>query len=155
VIDPTPENATQVSFQTIATAFSNPFGITGTGNALYVADPWSNTIIELPFSGSRRTLAGNGVDGYRDGNTTAAQFSFHRGVWTDGTDIYIVEGGNSTIRKLNIATGNVTTVAGMAGIRDYVNGRGTAARFNIPSGIWGDGVYLYVADTFNHAIRKV
>ena len=65
---------------------------------------------------------------------------------------------NNSIRKIVIATGEVTTLAGsMAGIAGGVDGTGAASRFNGPSGITitPDGTILYVADYYNQTIRKI
>ena len=50
----------------------------------------------------------------------------------------------------------VTTLAGTAGRKGSTDGVGAAARFNLPNSIAVDvnGV-VYVADTFNHTIRKI
>ncbi|HTI71084.1 MAG TPA: choice-of-anchor D domain-containing protein [Candidatus Limnocylindria bacterium] len=85
-----------------------------------------------------------------------AQFDSPQGVAValDGT-VYVADTGNSTIRR--IATdGTVSTIAGVAGLNGTANGKGSEARFFYPAGLaideHGD---LLVADTFNHAIRKV
>ena len=63
---------------------------------------------------------------------------------------------NNTIRKVVIATGAVTTLAGTAGVTGAADGTGAAARFNGPYGIASDGAgNLFVADTGNHTIRKI
>jgi len=51
-----------------------------------------------------------------------------------------------TIRKVNIATGGVTTLAGVDGESGTADGLGSAARFSLPTGLWGDGTDLYVTD---------
>ena len=62
---------------------------------------------------------------------------------------------NGTIRKLVVATGDVTTLAGAAGAGS-VDAIGTAARFHVPSGIASDRAgNLYVADTGNDTIRQI
>jgi streptogramin lyase len=50
-----------------------------------------------------------------------------------------------------------TIVFGGDGIPGYADGIGTAARFNTPTGIAIDknGIYLYVADSGNHKIRRI
>ena len=58
------------------------------------------------------------------------------------------------VRKIVIATGVVTTVAG-TGTAGNVDGTGTAASFSGPYGITTDGVDLYVGDYFNHKLRKI
>ncbi|HXY55793.1 MAG TPA: hypothetical protein VEM40_14100 [Nitrospirota bacterium] len=89
------------------------------------------------------------------GGGEAARFNSPYGITTDGTNIYVADSNNSTIRKILISTGAVTTIAGTAGIAGATDGTGAAARFNHPFGITTDGKNLYVADSFNHAIRKI
>jgi hypothetical protein len=68
--------------------------------------------------------------------------------------VYIADSTNNMIRMIDTA-GIVTTVAGQAS-SGYVDASGTNARFNKPYDITVDtnGI-LYVADTFNHCIRKI
>ncbi|MDZ4224620.1 MAG: hypothetical protein U1D33_01800, partial [bacterium] len=63
----------------------------------------------------------------------------------------------STIRKIVIATGAVTTIAGTAGISEFANGTGTDAKLGSPHGIALDptGSVLYVSEVDNSAIRKI
>ncbi len=62
---------------------------------------------------------------------------------------------NHAIRKVTSA-GVVSTLAGLAGSSGSVDGTGNAARFNLPSGVAVDATgNVYVADTFNHTIRKI
>ena len=102
------------------------------------------------------TLAGAaGVSGTADGIGSAARFYLVRGIDTDGTNLYVTEGYNHTIRKIVIGTGEVTTLAGAAGIPGTADGTGSAARFNFPWGVTTDGTNLYVTDTENFTIRKI
>src|ERR1017187_6539577 len=49
-----------------------------------------------------------------------------------------------------------TTLAGLAGNYGSADGAGSAARFDYPDGLAVDGAgNIYVADTYNHTIRKV
>jgi sugar lactone lactonase YvrE len=70
-------------------------------------------------------------------------------------NVYVADAANSTIRKVT-PTGVVTTRAGSCGESGSADGVGAAARFNAPYGIAVDSATnLYVADTFNHTIRKI
>jgi hypothetical protein len=81
-------------------------------------------------------------------------FQSPEGVWGDGTSLYLADRGNCVIRKIDIATGTVTTFAGQAGqCAAAVDGFGTAAAFVRPRGLWGDGAHLYVTDAFT--IRSI
>lgn len=69
--------------------------------------------------------------------------------------IYVADFGSHTLRKVT-SSGVVTTFAGTAGTSGSVDGTGTAARFNKPSGLALDTAgNLYVADTGNSTVRKV
>ena len=137
--------------------FNNPFGITTDGTNLYVAEYSNHTIRKIIIAtGEVTTLAGTaGVYGYTNGTGTAALFNNPAGITTDGSSLYVADSGNHTIRKIVIATGEVTTLAGTAGAYGSTNGTGTGARFNNPFGIITDGTSLHIADTGNNNIRKL
>ena len=133
----------------------SPQGITVLGNFLYLTDT-QNTIRKVNIlSGEISTIAGNaGVSGFNDGVGSNATFNDPRGITTDGVNLYIADSGNHMIRKLNLSTRMVITVAG-TNLSGNVNGSGSNARFNFPLGISTDGTYLYVTDSGNHNIRKI
>jgi len=140
-----------------AARFYDPYGITTDGTYLYVADSGNNTIRKVSISsGAVTTLAGTaGYSGYADGTGTAARFYDPYGITTDDTYLYVTDSGNNTIRKIEISSGTVTTLAGTAGSSGSTDGTGTAARFNNPCGITTDGTYLYVTDSGNNTIRTI
>ena len=137
--------------------FNNPFGITTDGTSLYVADTLNHTIRKIVIStGVVTTLAGTALtSGTTDGTGTAARFNNPCDITTDGTNLYVSDTLNQTIRKIVISTGVVTTLAGTALSTGSTDGTGAAARFNTPFGITTDGTNLYVADYYNHTIRKI
>ena len=98
------------------------------------------------------TLAGSGVSGFVDGTGTAALFSRPTGVTTDGTNLYVVDATNNVIRKVVIATGVVTTLAG-SGLSGKVDATGTAASFASLGSITTDGTNLYVTEIYD--VRKI
>ena len=127
-----------------------------TGN-VYVADSGNHTIRKMTQAGVVTTLAGSaGSSGNTDGTGSAARFSSPYGVAVDTTgNVYVADSGNHTIRKVT-PDGIVTTLAGSAGIFGSTNGTGSAARFRDPQGVALDSTgNIYVADTYNHTIRKV
>jgi hypothetical protein len=137
--------------------FSCPCGIATDGVSLFVADTGNHTIRRITIAaGEVTTLAGNpGIPGILNGIGSAARFNHPTGIATDGVNLYITDTDSSTIRMLVIASGDVTTIAGAAGVTGTTDGIGAAARFDHPSGIAIDGTGLYVTDTRNHTIRKI
>jgi len=143
-----------------AARFDYPGGVAADGAGhLYVSDMGNDTIRKIVLATrSVTTLAGKaGYDGTEDGIGSAARFWAPAGMAVDGAgNLYVAERGNHTIRKIVLATGQVTTLAGRGESYGSVDGIGAAARFAEPSAVSEDGAgNLYVADTYNNAIRKV
>jgi sugar lactone lactonase YvrE len=141
-----------------AARFNLPRGVAtdGAGN-VYVADTFNHTIRRITPTGAVSTLAGTaGVTGSADATGAAARFGSPFGIATDGAgNVYVADTQNSTIRKITPA-GDVTTLAGTAGVTGSTDATGAGALFNRPSGIATDSAgNVYVADTFNHTIRKI
>ena len=139
----------------IAAQFKNPYGLTMDGTGLYVTDYGNNEIRQVVVpTGVVTTLAGSTTSGSADGTASAASFHDPAGITTDGINLYVADYANNEIRKIVIATGAVTTLAGSTSAGPD-NGTGTAAKFNEPSGIATDGTNLYVGDCYNHEIRAI
>jgi hypothetical protein len=141
-----------------AAQFNGPTGITtdGAGN-LYIADQNNQSIRRVVIAtGTVTTLAGSGTQGANNGTGAAAQFNYPTGLVSDGAgNLYIADQNNHSIRRIVIATGAVTTLAG-SGTAGFADGTGTAAQFSQTNGITSDGAgNLYVADLGNHCIRQV
>ncbi|MHB8455744.1 MAG: NHL repeat-containing protein [Acidiferrobacterales bacterium] len=140
-----------------AATFYSPKGITTDGTNLYVSDSVNDTIRQIVIAtGAVTTLAGTALSqGSTDGTGAAARFYFPQGLTTDGTNLYVADLKNDTIRKLVIATGTVTTLAGTALSQGSTDGTGAAATFNLPLGVTLDGSNLYVSDSGNDTIRQI
>jgi len=87
---------------------------------------------------------------------TGASFDYPCGVTTDGTSLYVADSNNNRIRRIEIATSAVTTVAG-DGLPTSTDCTvtGLGASFSSPRSITTNGTFLYVADTNNHSIRRI
>jgi len=141
-----------------AAQFSSPsdVNVDSAGN-LYIADAGNNTIRRITPTGVVTTVAGvAGASGSTDGTGAGARFSSPEGVTVDGAgNLYVADTNNQTIRKISPA-GAVTTLAGAAGVSGGADGPGSVARFQNPSDLTVDSAgNVYVADTDNHAIRKI
>ncbi|HEX9171807.1 MAG TPA: NHL repeat-containing protein [Telluria sp.] len=100
-------------------------------------------------------VAGSGVEGTTDGAAAQSRFSDPFGVAVDARgNVYVSDGGDSNRIRRIAASGTVTTFAG--GHEGFADGAGPAAAFHTPSAVALDrNGNLYVADTGNHAIRKI
>lgn len=140
--------------------FYDPMGMASDGKgSLFVADQFNHTIRKIDLStGAITTLAGYpGVVGTSDGPGANARFSAPQGVAYDGSGtLFVADSDNHMIRAVDLATSTVTTLAGHAGISGSADGTGYSAQFYYPRGVASDGAgTLFVADAFNHTIRKV
>ena len=125
---------------------------------LYLADTANSAILKRSPSGGLTRVAG-AAPGYgnADGTGSAARFLFPQGVGADDAgEVFVADTANHIIRMIT-RDGVVTTLAGLAGAAGADDGVGSAARFNTPEAVAVDksGSNIYVADTGNHAVRRV
>lgn len=143
----------------VSGVFGNVMALAVASNGdVYLADGPSHVIYKVTPAGSYSIFAGqSGNAGTTDGATpTSSLFNKPEGLIFDANEqhLYVADQGNSRIRKINMATGAVTTLAGST--QGFLNGTGAGAQFSVPRGLAflpnGD---LLVGDGFNHMIRKV
>jgi trimeric autotransporter adhesin len=148
---------------------NNPHSVflDGTGN-VYISDSGNGLIRKIDTSGTITTVAGN-----FDGNTcpgetdsigdgcpaTLATLADPDGIFVDAAgNIFIADEGNCAVREVTAANGIIQVIAGIADSCGY-NGDGqpaASAQLEFPEGVWLDGGgNIYIADTFNNAIREV
>ena len=143
---------------------------------VYVSDAANHAILEVRSgpSGRVQTLAGGGSPGSSDGVSTEARFNTPQGIVLDNRGhLWVADQSNHTIRRINLLTGEVETIAGLAGAAGFADGQGASARFSAPTGIALEAettaqqlarelsgaapppVRVIVADTGNGALRRV
>jgi hypothetical protein len=129
------------------------------GSVAYLADNGNATIRSYDLAtGLVSTVAGQaGMLGGDDGAaTTQARFNRPEGLFLDGTNLYISDGGGSTIRKLDLTTKTVSTLAGQYLVPGFADGIATAATFTYPVYITGDGAdHLFVSDLSAPILRRL
>jgi len=115
---------------------------------------------ELLPNGTLKTIAGGYTCAYRGDGTSAldAQLQFPAGLAADSSGtIYIADTYNNRIRRVNLAAGVITTIAG-TGQRGYA-GNGTSAlqaMIDFPLALTVDTKgNVYFADQNNHRVRKI
>jgi sugar lactone lactonase YvrE len=138
--------------------FNEPQGVAvdPAGN-VYVADYGNNAIRVIAQNGTVTTLTGSPSNpGHTDGQIASATFYLPSAIALDSaTNLYVADTGNNTIRLITPA-GTVSTLAGAAGSYGFADGTGTNALFYAPSAVTVDAASnVYVADSFNNAIRMI
>ncbi len=152
---------------TAAKLFS-PHGVAvdSAGN-LYIADTSNNRIRKVTPGGTITTVAGNGnptinsIDGYGLGDGGLATSATMTAPWDVDVDaagnLYFSDWLGARIRRVDAATGIITTVAG-TGTAGFSGdgGPGASAQMNGPTGLTVDGFgNVYFADNLNNRVRRI
>jgi sugar lactone lactonase YvrE len=141
-----------------AAAFAQPSGMALIDSTLFVADSESNIVraIDLPPTNQVRTLAGGDLFDFGDidGRGDAVRLQHPLGLSAADGRLFLADTYNHKIKTLEPATGQVRTFAG-TGEEGKADGVRRAASFYEPGGLSATRDMLYVADTNNHAIRRI
>ena len=129
---------------------------------VYVADYGNFRVRRIDaVSGAISTVAGSGESGFSGdgGPATSAKFGRLRAVVVDSLgNLYIADGSNHRVRRVDVDTGIVTTVAGSTSYSSF-RGDGGPAAFAELSWLYGLAIddlgNLYISDSMNHRIRRV
>jgi hypothetical protein len=147
----------------IEAQFSAPVDVALDPNGhCYIADYFNNVVRRIKLAtGVITTIAGTGEKGYSGdgGPAIEARLAGPQSVAVDSTGscLYLAEDENNVVRRIKLATGIITTIAG-TGEPGYSGDGGPAieAHLDWPQDIALDSNdYCFVADTGNHAIRRV
>jgi len=145
-----------------AAQLNNPLSVAldSIGN-LYIADFGNQRIRKVnATTGIITTIAGNGTTGYSGdgGLAKSASLNYPNYICLDKyNNIYIADGFNQRIRKVNAISGTISTVVGN-GMAGYSADGGLAdtTRINEVNGMCIDTAGdLYIADFLNYRVRKV
>jgi hypothetical protein len=153
--------------------FNRPWGIAvdGQGN-LYVTEAVNHLVRKITPEGVVSTVAGRvGEVGSEDGSGTAARFAAIGtspinsattttvgpfGITVDtGGNAFVADGNSHVLRRITPA-GLVTTYSGVSGTEGFRDGVAMQALYRNPVGAAVDAAgNVFVADTFNHVIRRI
>lgn len=146
----------------IAAELDSPSGIAldAVGD-LYLADTHNQRIRKVSAAtGIITTVVGNGTSGYSGDNAsaTSATLALPHGLTVDAaSNLYIVDTRNHRIRKVDAATGKITTIAG-DGVQNFSgdNAAATAASLDAPRAVATSHTGLVtLADTANRRVRQL
>jgi len=144
------------------TQVSNPYGLViGPDGGLYFCDLDNQRIRRVDLKTKRlTTIAGNGEKAYRGDGGAAIEASLnmpHELRFDSRGDMYIAERDNHVIRKVDMKTGVISTVAG-TGVAGFGGdgGPGTKAQLRQPHSILFDRTgQLLICDIGNHRVRRL
>jgi DNA-binding beta-propeller fold protein YncE len=139
-------------------ALSSPWDLAISDGTLYVAMAGTHQLWAMPFGrGVIEPHTGNGAEALADGRLGEASMNQPSGLAAAGGRLYVADSEASAIRVVDLAAGVIRTIVG-EGLFEFgdVDGVGAATvRLQHPLGVaWVDGA-LYVADTYNHRIKRL
>ncbi len=140
--------------------FSYPTGIAvnTTNTKLYVADNGNSLIREIDLTSNQvTTFVGDGSFAFADGIGEAAKLNQPFDIKMSGDSVlYFSDSENHCIRKISIASRQVTTIFGTGGNLGFQDGIGTSTMMNNPRGIALslDGNTIYIAEIGYSILRK-
>lgn len=122
--------------------FGEPFGLAVKDDVLYVSDGEQGKI--------RRVLKNGNMETVTDKLDTPSVIAFDK----DGF-LIVADSGSHTIRRVNVANGEISTVAGVENKKGFADGDANQSLFNAPVGVAVFENKIYVADTYNDKIRVI
>lgn len=133
--------------------------IVGSSGAIYLSDRDNATVRQIDVTtGALTTLAGQAPHtGATDGARDVARFKTPLGISADAAgNVFVADTRNFSIRRLNVATGAVTTVAGDPNQSGAADGVGPAAKFIEPIGVAvGPAGTLFTVDDLAFNVRRI
>jgi DNA-binding beta-propeller fold protein YncE len=124
-------------------------------NRILIADSTHHRIVVTDMNGKKIDIAGMGQPGRTNGAFDRAQFDDPQGMAIREDIVYVADRKNNTIRRLDLKTRMVSTVAGngrQAPVLKNVGGYAPEVALNSPWDLWLDGNRLFIAMAGSHQI---
>ncbi|HKE04013.1 MAG TPA: thioredoxin-like domain-containing protein [Blastocatellia bacterium] len=128
-----------------------------TGNRLFISDSNHNRVIIASLDGTAQDVIGDGAIGAKDGSFAEAEFNHPQGLAIDGDALYICDTENHLIRRADLKTRMVETLAGTGeqARKFNVSGVGRNVALNSPWDALAHDGKLYVAMAGPHQLWVV
>ncbi|MBD1905713.1 MULTISPECIES: thioredoxin-like domain-containing protein [Cyanophyceae] len=143
----------------LETKLNSPWDLEKVGNSLFIAMAGPHQIWEMQLeTGTVSTYAGTGAESCVDGNLDESAFSQPSGITTVDQELYIADSEISSIRGVGLGKqAQVRTVCGSGELFGFgdVDGEGYDVRLQHCLGVEYAQNSLWVADTYNHKIKRV
>ncbi len=140
-----------------ATLLSSPWEVALAEGVLYIAMAGTHQIWSLDVdTGAVTPFAGTGREGLLNGPVDQAWFAQSSGLALADGHLYVADSEVSAVRDIDLRSKMVTTVVGedlfVFGDQD---GEGDVVRLQHPLGITARAGMLFLADSYNHKIKRV
>lgn len=143
----------------LTTALNSPWDVLKVGERLLIAMAGSHQIWEMQLeTGWVETYAGNGRESCVNGSLAASALAQPSGISTDGYELFVADSESSSIRAVGIVNyPRVRTVCGSGDLFGFgdQDGHGESVLLQHCLGVEYTQNYLWVADTYNHKIKRV
>lgn len=138
-------------------SLNSPWDLTISYEKLYIAMAGLHQIWVYDMNTKKiEPFAGSGMENIEDGDLRKAVLAQPSGLWISGKNMYIADSETSSIRSLSFENGFVSTIVG-AGLFNFGNQDGNLveSKFQHPLGVCENNGIIYVADTYNNAVRAI
>lgn len=140
-------------------SLNSPWDLVKIGHIIYIAMAGNHQIWQLDlFTNQIGTYAGTGAEFGLDGALNVATFAQPSGIATDGNNLYIADAEISSLRAITLSEpATVHTLSGSGDLFGFGDrdGQGFEVLFQHCLGVTYHQGYLWVADTYNHKIKRV
>ena len=138
-------------------SITSPWDVAQKDNLIFIAMAGNHQIWTYDMeSGIAKPFAGNGYENIIDGEKQQAQLAQPSGLSISGTKLYFADSEVSAIREIDLETNQVKTIVGHGlFVFGHKDGHVDEALFQHPLGVYASKNKIYVADTYNSAIREI
>ncbi len=136
---------------------NSPWDLAYLNGEIYVAMAGTHQIWSYNITAGKITpFLGSGFEGIEDGKGMGSLLAQPSGLSLSNGYLYIADSEVSAIRRAEISSKRIETLVGRGLFKfGYKDGKLKEAEFQHPIGVCADGNAVYVADTYNHAIRMI
>jgi len=141
-----------------AARLANPNDVAASRSHLFIADYSNNRVRSVDLStGIITTFAGNGLSGYTGdgGNALSATFSHPSHLALTSDALFVTDRDNNRVRRIDLATQRVTTIAGGGTNPLGDGGRAIDAMLTATAGLEVIDDTLFLAEEGSHRVRAV
>lgn len=139
------------------TAISSPWDVAIKNNLVFIAMAGNHQIWTYDISTDfARPFAGNGQEDIVDANRMQAQLAQPSGIFAYNDVVYFTDSETSSVREIDLKTDHVRTIAGHGLFTfGHKDGKTSESLFQHPLGLCAVEDKIFVADTYNSAIREI